>query len=83
MNLIGDKHHSKQLSAGYWYHFETGTATDTRLDMTDLDPASKHPRYTAKICDFGLAVSLLDPHFGWRPVHSGGLPPLGPGAPPH
>ena len=46
--------------------------------MTDLDAASKHPRYVAKICDFGLAVSLLDPHFGWRAVHGlAGAPPSG------
>lgn len=33
----------------------------------ELASDSHHPAYRAKICDFGLAVSLLDPNFDFRP----------------
>ena len=34
---------------------------------------SLHAKYTAKICDFGLAVSILDPYYTFRQP-SGVLP---------
>ena len=44
-----------------------GMAVRMVLLSADADQGkSLHPKFTAKICDFGLAVSILDPYFGFR-----------------
>lgn len=43
------------------------------LYFADTEPDGKQPCYSARICDFGLAASLLDPQLKPRLTRPAGL----------